>query len=125
MVREVSQRIFRLQLSTVLTHLLPEGEALGPHHLNNLIFGDYMIPDAETFVYDEVSGSEAVPYRLALIRHSSHKSPNKRDAVLQVIAYGSRFSTISVVDQIMFMATFDLLKYTKKAEKSGHTTLSN
>ncbi|KAK3881286.1 hypothetical protein Pcinc_014272 [Petrolisthes cinctipes] len=53
-VREIGQRIFRLQLSSVLSHLVTEEDVLVPHHLNNLIFGDYMIPDAETRVYDEV-----------------------------------------------------------------------
>lgn len=55
MVRDISQRIFRLQSNSVLSHLITEEEVLAPHHLNNLIYGDYMIPDAETRVYDEVS----------------------------------------------------------------------
>ncbi|XP_069937012.1 dynein axonemal heavy chain 3-like, partial [Cherax quadricarinatus] len=54
MVKEVCQRTFRVQLSVVLQHLVPEGETLSSHHLHNLIFGNYMIADAETRVYDEV-----------------------------------------------------------------------
>ncbi|KAK7080881.1 hypothetical protein SK128_002842 [Halocaridina rubra] len=53
-IKRVGEKNFRLRMETVLAHLVPEGEDLTPLHVNNLIFGDYMIPDAEEKVYDEI-----------------------------------------------------------------------
>ena len=57
-VKNIYQETFHLELKSVLTHLVKEEEDVNPQHLNNLIFGNFMIPDAENPVYDEVSGRE-------------------------------------------------------------------
>lgn len=55
LVRDVCQETYHVELNSVLTHLVPEEEDLGAQHLNDLIFGNFMIPDAEDPIYDEVS----------------------------------------------------------------------
>lgn len=34
--------------------MIPEGESIGPTHIRNLFFGNYIEPDAEPKIYDEV-----------------------------------------------------------------------
>ncbi|XP_063858635.1 dynein axonemal heavy chain 3-like isoform X1 [Scylla paramamosain] len=53
-VKDICQETFRLELNSVLTHLIKEEEDIDAQHLNNLIFGNFMIPDAENPVYDEI-----------------------------------------------------------------------
>lgn len=54
-VREVAEAVFGQKLRHVLGHIVGEGEAeVTPEHLSRLIFGDFMIPDAEEKTYDEV-----------------------------------------------------------------------
>ncbi|XP_066944541.1 dynein axonemal heavy chain 3-like [Macrobrachium rosenbergii] len=53
-VRNVGEANFRQKLDHVLGHLVPKNEELNPSHVDSLIFGDYMIPDAEEKVYDEI-----------------------------------------------------------------------
>ncbi|MPC63646.1 Dynein heavy chain 3, axonemal [Portunus trituberculatus] len=57
-VRNICQETFHLELNSVLTHLVTEEEDVDAQHLNNLIFGNFMIPDAENPTYDEVSERE-------------------------------------------------------------------
>ncbi|XP_063587791.1 dynein axonemal heavy chain 3-like [Penaeus indicus] len=54
-VREVAESVFGQKLRHVLGHIVTEGEVeVTPEHLSRLIFGDFMIPDAETKTYDEI-----------------------------------------------------------------------
>lgn len=54
-MREVAESVFGQKLRHVLGHIVNEGEdEVTPEHLSRLIFGDFMIPDAETKTYDEV-----------------------------------------------------------------------
>lgn len=46
---------FRQHLEKVCTILVPEGETLNPSHVRNLFFGNYIEPDAEPKIYDEIS----------------------------------------------------------------------
>lgn len=57
-VKNICQETFRLELNSVLTHMTTEEEDVDVQHLNNLIFGNFMIPDAENPIYDEVSVRE-------------------------------------------------------------------
>lgn len=42
-------------MDKVCVDLVPEGEIIGPQHIRNLFFGNYIEPDAEPKIYDEVS----------------------------------------------------------------------
>ena len=55
LAKDICQETFHVKLDSVLTHLVPEEENLDAQHLNNLIYGNFMIPDAENPTYDEVS----------------------------------------------------------------------
>lgn len=46
----------RAKIDVFLASLVPEGEStLNVEHLRNLFFGNYMFPDADVKVYDEVN----------------------------------------------------------------------
>lgn len=48
----------RTHMDKFLSHLVPEGETtLDVEHLRSLFFGNYMEPDADPKIYDEVSNS--------------------------------------------------------------------
>ncbi|XP_022235690.1 dynein heavy chain 3, axonemal-like, partial [Limulus polyphemus] len=53
-VKDTTQSCFKQNLDKVLSHLTPSGK-LKDDHIRNLFFGDYMHPDAELKVYDEVT----------------------------------------------------------------------
>lgn len=42
-------------MDKVCAHLVPEGETLNGEHIRNLFFGNYIEPDADPKIYDEVS----------------------------------------------------------------------
>lgn len=44
-------------MDRVLTDLVPEGETLSGEHVRNLFFGNYMEPDADVKIYNEVNKS--------------------------------------------------------------------
>ncbi|XP_050716714.1 dynein axonemal heavy chain 3-like isoform X3 [Eriocheir sinensis] len=54
LVQEICLKAFHCNMKDVLVNLVEEEEDLQLHHLNNLIFGNYMIPEAENPVYDEI-----------------------------------------------------------------------
>lgn len=41
-------------MDKVCVDLVPEDEIIGPQHIRNLFFGNYIEPDAEPKIYDEV-----------------------------------------------------------------------
>ena len=56
MMRNVVERSYRLNLSSVVDHLVPEGQKLQIHHTDQLIFGSFLCPEEEAKAYDEVGG---------------------------------------------------------------------
>ena len=54
LVRAAGERAFRLNTNIVLSHLILEKEELSCKHLDNLIFGDFLMADEEAKTYDEV-----------------------------------------------------------------------
>lgn len=42
-------------MDKVCADLVPEGETLNGEHIRNLFFGNYIEPDADPKIYDEVS----------------------------------------------------------------------
>lgn len=51
----------RQPIDKVLAHLLPENEeVIRPEHIRDLFFGNYLEPDAEVKVYDEISDLDAL-----------------------------------------------------------------
>lgn len=54
MVIRATYQNFRQHLDKVLVDFLAEGEKLQNEHLRNLFFGNYMYPDADPRIYDEV-----------------------------------------------------------------------
>lgn len=54
MVKRSCYQNFRQHLERVCEPLVPEGEQLGSQHLRNLFYGNYIEPDAEPKIYDEV-----------------------------------------------------------------------
>jgi dynein heavy chain len=50
-------------MEKILAHLLPEGKpALEDSHVRCLLFGNYMEPDADPKIYDEVNQSQKLNY---------------------------------------------------------------
>ena len=54
-VKEVAQKSFKQPLSRAMVNYIPSGEEFAPKHIDRLVFGDYMIPDADNMIYDEAS----------------------------------------------------------------------
>ncbi|XP_018322727.1 dynein heavy chain 3, axonemal isoform X2 [Agrilus planipennis] len=48
----------RQHMHKILENLIPEGEELAPSHVRNLFFGNYMEPESDKKVYDEVMDLE-------------------------------------------------------------------
>lgn len=48
---------YRVHMDQVLTELgyVPDGEKLADRHVNNVFFGNYMEPDADPKIYDQVT----------------------------------------------------------------------
>lgn len=56
MVKDACYRHLRTHLDKFLADLIPETETeLQVEHLRSLFFGNYMEPDADPKIYDEVS----------------------------------------------------------------------
>nr|CAD7573553.1 unnamed protein product [Timema californicum] len=54
-VKKACNNHLRQHLEKVLSHLIPEGEnTLTDYHVRRLLFGNYMEPDADPKIYDEV-----------------------------------------------------------------------
>ncbi|KAJ8963034.1 hypothetical protein NQ314_005606 [Rhamnusium bicolor] len=49
---------FRQHMDKVCIDLIPEDEVLGPQHIRNLFYGNYIEPDAEPKLYDEITDME-------------------------------------------------------------------
>jgi dynein heavy chain len=50
-------------MDKILAHLVPEGKpAVEDCHIRSLFFGNYMEPDADPKIYDEVNQSEILNY---------------------------------------------------------------
>ncbi|XP_057653134.1 dynein axonemal heavy chain 3 [Diorhabda carinulata] len=54
-VKESCYQGFRQKFDKVCASLVPEDEKIGPQHLRNLFYGNYMYPDADPKVYDEIT----------------------------------------------------------------------
>ncbi|XP_076256705.1 dynein heavy chain 3, axonemal [Rhynchophorus ferrugineus] len=54
-VKKAVYQNFRQPMDKVCEPLVPEDETLGPSHIRNLFFGNYIEPDAEPKIYDEIS----------------------------------------------------------------------
>ncbi|KAL1497384.1 hypothetical protein ABEB36_008364 [Hypothenemus hampei] len=57
-VFEACYQNFRQPMDKVCEPLVPEQEKLGPQHIRNLFFGNYIEPDAEPKIYDEITDIE-------------------------------------------------------------------
>ncbi|XP_023310238.1 dynein heavy chain 3, axonemal [Anoplophora glabripennis] len=57
-VKKSCYQNFRQHLNRVCEDIVPEGETLGPQHIRNLFYGNYIEPDAEPKVYDEITDME-------------------------------------------------------------------
>lgn len=56
MAKSASYEHLRQPIDKVLGHLLPEDETeVKSSHMGNLLFGNYMEPDADPKIYDEIS----------------------------------------------------------------------
>lgn len=55
MVNAACQNSLRLKLSHALSDRLPEGTQLNDQVMRDLVFGNYMEPDADPKTYDEVT----------------------------------------------------------------------
>lgn len=53
-VAQACYQNFRQPMDKVCEPLVPEEEKLGPQHIRNLFYGNYIEPDAEPKIYDEV-----------------------------------------------------------------------
>lgn len=54
-VKKSCYQNLRMHMDKVLADLIPEDETtLKDEHLRNLFFGNYMLPDADIKIYDEV-----------------------------------------------------------------------
>lgn len=51
---------FRTPMDKACEPLVPEEEKLGPQHIRNLFFGNYIEPDAEPKIYDEVMAGPTI-----------------------------------------------------------------
>ena len=49
------QDTFKMEMGKLLGHLAPKGEAFDEKHMRNLFFGDFMDPQSDSKIYDEVS----------------------------------------------------------------------
>ncbi|XP_030747452.1 dynein heavy chain 3, axonemal isoform X2 [Sitophilus oryzae] len=54
-VKKACYQGFRQPMDKVCSPLVPEDELLGPQHIRNLFFGNYIEPDAEPKIYDEIN----------------------------------------------------------------------
>ncbi|XP_054256854.1 dynein axonemal heavy chain 3 [Macrosteles quadrilineatus] len=64
-VKTACQRHIRTPLDKLLADLIPEGEAkLQVDHLRSLFFGNYMEPDADPKIYDEVTDLQLLTERM-------------------------------------------------------------
>jgi dynein heavy chain len=55
-VKRACYQNFHQKMDKILAYLLPEGEhALKESHIRRLFFGNYMEPDANPKIYDEVN----------------------------------------------------------------------
>ncbi|KAG5895230.1 hypothetical protein JTB14_003447 [Gonioctena quinquepunctata] len=54
-VKNACYQNFRQHMEKVCVDLIPEDETMGPQHMRNLFFGNYMFPDAEPKIYDEIT----------------------------------------------------------------------
>ncbi|XP_077979573.1 dynein axonemal heavy chain 3-like isoform X2 [Glandiceps talaboti] len=52
-IREMTQNHFKVSIDKVLSHLSPSGKLIDDN-IRSLFFGDYMNPDADSKIYDEV-----------------------------------------------------------------------
>lgn len=55
LVKESCYQNFRQHLTRILADFVGEGEILCGEHIRNLIFGNYMEPDSDVKIYDEVT----------------------------------------------------------------------
>nr|XP_023027601.1 dynein heavy chain 3, axonemal-like [Leptinotarsa decemlineata] len=53
-VKKACYQNYRQHMEKVCADLIPEGESINPQHIRNLFFGNYILPDAEPKIYDEV-----------------------------------------------------------------------
>lgn len=53
-IKDATYEHFRMHMNKVLADLVPPDELLGDRHIRKLIFGNYMEPDADPKIYDEV-----------------------------------------------------------------------
>jgi dynein heavy chain len=57
-IKRACYQNFHQQMDKILADLLPEGErTLKESHVRHLFFGNYMEPDADPKIYDEVNQS--------------------------------------------------------------------
>lgn len=53
-VKKACYQNYRQHMDKVMADLIPEEESLNAEHVRNLFFGNYIEPDADTKIYDEV-----------------------------------------------------------------------
>ncbi|XP_069555861.1 dynein axonemal heavy chain 3 [Brachyistius frenatus] len=58
-VKEKTSNFFKLSLEKVLSHLSPDGKVVDDN-IRSLFFGDYLKPDSDTRVYDEITNLHAL-----------------------------------------------------------------
>lgn len=54
-IKEACYQHYRQHMDKICVDLIPEEETLNSEHLRNLFFGNYIEPDADPKVYDEVN----------------------------------------------------------------------
>ncbi|KAL0279081.1 UNVERIFIED_CONTAM: hypothetical protein PYX00_000712 [Menopon gallinae] len=69
-VRDACYPNFHIHLDKVCTNLMPEGETvLKDEHIRNLYFGNYMEPDADPKIYDEVINLDELEEKMQFYLH--------------------------------------------------------
>ncbi|CAB0036402.1 unnamed protein product [Trichogramma brassicae] len=88
MVKKACYEHLRQPMSKVLHHLIAEGEEgeVERHHMSSLLFGNYMEPDADPKIYDEISDTNDLQEKMEYYL-SEYNSLSKSQMSLVMFKY--------------------------------------
>ncbi|XP_076366412.1 dynein axonemal heavy chain 3-like isoform X2 [Tachypleus tridentatus] len=96
-VKDTTQSCFKQNLDKVLSHLTPSGK-LKDEHIRNLFFGDYMHPDAEVKVYDEVTDFN---YLTTIMEHYLEEYNIMTKAPMPLVMFKFAIEHISRISRVL------------------------
>ena len=88
LVKSKCQRFFKVDLSKILfPHMMAGSSSVTDDHLRSLFFGDYMYPEVETKIYDEIPDANLLTKAMEhyLNEHNS-VSKVKHETYLLIVA---------------------------------------